>query len=176
MKFIETAIRDAYIIEAEKHQDERGFFTRAFCADEYIMHGLNPTVAQCNLSRSEKKHTLRGFHYQVKGAEEAKSVRCIKGRILDVIIDLRKNSPTFLRHIAVELSADNYRMLYVPENFAHAFITLEDHTEVFYLVSEFYSPGKERGIRWNDPLFRIDWPTDTPILSEKDRNHEDFVI
>ena len=176
MKFIETAIRDAYIIEAEKHHDERGFFTRAFCADEYIMHGLNPTVAQCNLSRSEKKFTLRGFHYQVEGAEEAKSVRCVKGRILDVIIDLRKNSPTFLRHIAVELSADNYRMLYVPENFAHAFITLEDHTEVFYQVSEFYSPGKERGIRWNDPLFRIVWPTDTPILSEKDRNHEDFVI
>lgn len=176
MKFIETAIRDAYIIEPEKLQDERGFFTRAFCADEYIMHGLNPTIAQANLSRSDKKYTLRGFHYQSAGAEEAKSVRCIKGRILDVIIDLRKNSPTYLKHISVELSADNHRMLYVPENFAHAFITLEDNTEVFYLVSEFYSPGKEKGIRWNDPLFQIKWPTDQPILSDKDQNHEDFEI
>ncbi len=176
MKFIETKFGEAYIIEPEKHQDERGFFTRAFCADEYIAHGLNPTVAQCNLSRSEKKHTLRGFHYQAGIAAEAKSVRCVKGRILDVIIDLRKNSPTYLQHLAVELSADNYRMLYVPEHFAHAFITLEDQTEVLYMVSEFYSPENERGIRWNDPLFQIKWPTDTPILSEKDKSHEDFVI
>ncbi len=176
MKFTETELKGAFIIDFEKREDERGFFARSFCADEYIEHGMNPTVAQCNFSRSEKKHTLRGFHFQVAGAEEAKSVRCVKGKILDVIIDLRKNSQTYGQHIAVELSAQNYRMLYVPENFAHAFITLEDHCEVFYLVSNFYSLGSERGIRWNDPAFDVNWPTNSPILSEKDATHENFEL
>ncbi|WKN31817.1 dTDP-4-dehydrorhamnose 3,5-epimerase [Porifericola rhodea] len=174
MIFTETKLAGAFIIDLKKIEDERGFFSRAFCAEEYKEHGLNPTVAQANLSRSEKKYTLRGFHYQVEGAEEAKTVRCIKGKILDVIIDLRKDSPTYCQHIAVELSETNHRALYVPEHFAHSFITLEEHSEVYYLVSNFYAPGKEKGIRWNDPHFKIDWPTEYPIVSDKDQNHPDF--
>lgn len=175
MIFTETKLKGAFIIDLKKIGDHRGFFARAFCQNEYKEHGLNPTVAQANLSRSQEKHTLRGFHYQVDGAEEAKSVRCIKGSILDVIIDLRKDSPTYCEHVAVELSAENHRTLYVPEGFAHSFITLEEDCEVFYLVSEFYAPGKEKGIRWNDPLFNVEWPTDNPVLSEKDANWPDFV-
>ncbi|MFP4291154.1 MAG: dTDP-4-dehydrorhamnose 3,5-epimerase [Cyclobacteriaceae bacterium] len=174
MIFTETKLAGAFIIDLKKIEDERGFFSRAFCANEYKEHGLNPTVAQANLSRSEQKYTLRGFHYQVEGAEEAKTVRCLKGSILDVIIDLRKDSPTYLQHVAVELSDKNHRALYVPEHFAHAFITLEEACEVYYLVSNFYAPGKERGIRWNDPQFDIDWPTDEPVVSEKDAKHPDF--
>lgn len=174
MIFTETKLAGAYIIDLKKIEDERGFFSRAFCANEYKEHGLNPNVAQANLSRSEEKYTLRGFHYQIEGAEEAKTVRCIKGKILDVIIDLRKDSPTYCQHIAVELSEQNHRALYVPEHFAHSFITLEAHSEVYYLVSNFYAPGKERGIRWNDPSFNIDWPTRQPIVSEKDQSHPDF--
>lgn len=174
MIFTETKLAGAFIIDLKKIEDERGFFSRAFCANEYKEHGLNPTVAQANLSRSEQKYTLRGFHYQVEGAEEAKTVRCLKGSILDVIIDLRKDSPTYLQHVAVELSDKNHRALYVPEHFAHAFITLEEACEVYYLVSNFYAPGKERGIRWNDPQFDIEWPTDEPVVSEKDAKHPDF--
>ncbi|MFP4504368.1 MAG: dTDP-4-dehydrorhamnose 3,5-epimerase [Cyclobacteriaceae bacterium] len=174
MIFTETKLAGAFIIDLKKIEDERGFFSRAFCANEYKEHGLNPTVAQANLSRSEQKYTLRGFHYQVEGAEEAKTVRCLKGSILDVIIDLRKDSPTYLQHVAIELSDKNHRALYVPEHFAHAFITLEEACEVYYLVSNFYAPGKERGIRWNDPQFDIDWPTDEPVVSEKDAKHPDF--
>ncbi|MFP4094111.1 MAG: dTDP-4-dehydrorhamnose 3,5-epimerase [Cyclobacteriaceae bacterium] len=174
MIFTETKLAGAFIIDLKKIEDERGFFSRAFCANEYKEHGLNPTVAQANLSRSEQKYTLRGFHYQVEGAEEAKTVRCLKGSILDVIIDLRKDSPTYLQHVAVELSDKNHRALYVPEHFAHAFITLEEGCEVYYLVSNFYAPGKERGIRWNDPQFDIEWPTDEPVVSEKDAKHPDF--
>jgi dTDP-4-dehydrorhamnose 3,5-epimerase len=175
MIFTETKLKGAFIIDLKKIGDHRGFFARAFCQNEYKEHGLNPTIAQANLSRSQEKYTLRGFHYQIDGAEEAKSVRCIKGTILDVIIDLRKDSPTYCEHVAVELSAENHRVLYVPEGFAHSFITLEEDCEVFYLVSQFYSPGKEKGIRWNDPLFKVEWPTDHPVLSDKDANWPDFV-
>ncbi len=174
MIFTETKLTGAFIIDLKKIEDERGFFSRAFCANEFREHGLNPTVAQCNLSLSKQKYTLRGFHYQTEGAEEAKTVRCIRGSILDVIIDLRKDSLTYCQHVAVELSAENHRALYVPEHFAHSFITLEDDCEVFYQVSEFYAPGKERGIRWNDPAFKVDWPTQQPIVSKKDANHPDF--
>lgn len=174
MIFTETHLKDAFIIDLDKKGDDRGFFARAFCANEYEEHGLNPNVAQCNMSRSSQKYTLRGFHYQIEGAEEAKSIRCMKGKILDVIIDLRKDSPTYCQHVAVELSEENHRMLYVPESFAHAFITLEEDCEVFYMVSNFYAPGKERGIRWNDPAIGVEWPTDQPVLSEKDQNWPDF--
>ena len=128
------------------------------------------------MSLSRPKFTLRGMHYQIDGAEEAKLIRCTKGKILDVIIDIRKNSETFGKHIAVELSEENYEMLYVPEGFAHGFMTLVENCEVSYQVSQFYSPGKERGIRWNDPMFNIQWPSQNPVISEKDAVHPDFKI
>lgn len=176
MEFIKTDLKDAYIIDLEKRGDHRGFFARTFCANEFAEHGLKTNFVQCNMSRSKEKHTLRGFHYQIDGAEEAKLIRCTKGSILDVIIDIRKGSPSYGKHIAVELTEENHRMLYVPEGFAHSFITLEEDIEVFYMVSEFYTPGKERGIRWNDPSFNVKWPTDSPILSEKDANWPDFEL
>lgn len=175
MIFHETKLKDAFILDLEKRGDHRGFFARTFCADEFKKHGLNTSFVQGNMSLSTEKHTLRGMHFQVDGAEEAKLIRCTKGAILDVIIDIRKDSPSYCEHIAVELTEDNYRQLYVPEGFAHGFITLTETIEVSYLVSEFYTPGKESGIRWNDPLFNIQWPTDSPILSEKDATHPDYV-
>lgn len=175
MIFTETKLKDAFEIELEKRGDERGFFARAFCEKEFAEHGLETRFVQCNMSFSADKHTLRGFHYQIDGAEEVKLIRCTKGSILDVIIDIRPDSPTYCQHIAVELTEKNHKMLYVPRGFAHSFITLEENIEVFYMVSEFYTPGKERGIRWNDPLFNVKWPTDKPILSDKDANHPDFV-
>jgi dTDP-4-dehydrorhamnose 3,5-epimerase len=176
MNFKETSLKDAFVIELQKREDERGFFARTFCRDEFAAHGLNTEYPQCNMSLSKDKFTLRGFHYQIDGAEEAKVVRCIRGALLDVIIDVRKGSPSYGQHLAVELSAKNYVALYVPEGFAHSFITLEENTEAFYMVSAMYSPGKERGIRWNDPAFGVQWPTDRPIVSEKDANWPDYVL
>jgi dTDP-4-dehydrorhamnose 3,5-epimerase len=175
MIFTKTILEGAYIIDLEKREDPRGFFARTFCANEFAQHGLNQTMYQGNMSLSRPKFTLRGMHYQIDGAEEAKLIRCTKGSILDVIIDIRPNSNTYCQHIAVELTQENYRQLYVPEGFAHGFITLEENCEVSYLVSQFYTPGKERGIRWNDPLFGISWPSSDPIISEKDAVHPDFV-
>ena len=174
MIFTETKLSGAFILELEKRGDHRGFFARTFCAKEFEEHGLRTSFVQANMSKSLEKHTLRGMHYQVDGAEEAKLIRCTKGRILDVIIDIRPDSQTYCEHIAVELTAENFKQLYVPEGFAHGFLTLEEDIEVTYLVSEFYAPGKEKGIRWDDPLFKIDWPIDTPILSVKDAKHSDF--
>ena len=175
MKFTETKLKGAFIIELEPFNDLRGSFARAYCANEFGVHGLNTAMPQSNLSISQPKHTLRGMHFQMDGAEEAKLMRCQKGSILDVIIDIRKDSDTYCEHIKVELTDKNNTMLYVPEGFAHGFITLEENCEVFYQVSEFYTPGKESGIRWNDPLFAIEWPTDSPVLSEKDAEHGNFV-
>lgn len=175
MIFTETKLKGAFIIDIQKREDERGFFARTFCADEFKAHGLNTVMPQSNMSLSKFKNTIRGMHFQVDGAEEAKLIRCTKGGILDVIIDIRKNSPTYCQHIAVELTEENYRMLYVPEGFAHGFCTITDNVEVSYQVSQFYTPGKEKGIRWNDPLFGIVWPTQNPIISEKDAVHPDFV-
>jgi dTDP-4-dehydrorhamnose 3,5-epimerase len=174
MNFTQTPLHGAYLITLDKKVDERGFFARAFCQSEYRDRRLNSSVVQTNISYSKEKYTLRGFHYQVEGAEEAKSIRCIKGAILDVIIDLRKESPTYCQHYAIELTDENKAMLYVPEGFAHAFLTLKPDTEVLYMVSQFYLPDHERGIRWNDPYFNIQWPTSQPILSKKDANHPDF--
>jgi dTDP-4-dehydrorhamnose 3,5-epimerase len=165
MIFTETKLKGAFIIDLQKREDERGFFARTYCADEFSKHGLSTHMPQSNMSLSKQKHTLRGMHFQIDGAEEAKLIRCTRGSILDVIIDIRKNSPTYCEHI----------MLYVPEGFAHGFITLVDNVEVAYQVSQFYTPGKERGIRWNDPLFGIQWPTQQPIISEKDAIHPNFV-
>lgn len=175
MIFIPTKLQGAFIIEPEKRSDERGFFARTYCADEFKKHGLAIAMPQSNMSLSIHKNTIRGMHYQVDGAEEAKLIRCTQGTIFDVIIDIRKNSPTYCNYISVELSQENYRMLYVPEGFAHGFLTLTNNVEVSYQVSQYYTPGKEKGIRWNDPLFAIDWQISNPIVSEKDGLHPDFV-
>lgn len=158
MVFNETKLKGAYIIEIETRNDERGFFARSFCQDEFSRHGLNPCIAQCNISYNRQKGTLRGMHYQTRPYEEAKTVRCTRGAIYDVIIDLRPQSPTYKQWTAVELSAGNHKMLYVPEGFAHGFQTLQDDTEVFYQISEFYHPECAAGIRWDDPAFGIEWP------------------
>ncbi|MBE9004986.1 dTDP-4-dehydrorhamnose 3,5-epimerase [Fortiea sp. LEGE XX443] len=170
MIFTATELQDAYIIDLEERSDHRGFFARTFCAQEFEAHGLKPTVAQCNLSYNYKKGTLRGMHYQLKPAAETKLVRCTKGAIYDVIIDMRPDSPTFLSHIGVELTADNHRALYVPEMFAHGYQALTDDAEVVYQVGEFYTPGYERGLRYDDPFFNIEWPLEVTVISEKDLN------
>ena len=170
MIFKKTALKDAWIIDLNKLTDERGFFARSFCVKEFEDHGIKFPVAQANVSYNHKKQTLRGMHYQREPHGEAKLVRCTKGCIYDVIIDVRSDSPTYGNWFGVELSEKNYQMLYVPEGFAHGFITLEDETEVNYQVSEFYTPGAEQGIRWNDPAFNIEWPLEPKIISEKDKS------
>jgi dTDP-4-dehydrorhamnose 3,5-epimerase len=170
MKFHETELKGAFIIEPEKREDERGFFARSWCQREFEQHGLVPTVVQANISCNRKKGTLRGMHYQAAPHEETKLVRCTRGAIYDVIVDVRPESPTFRKWIGVELTARNYKMLYVPEGFAHGFQTLADDTEVVYQVTQFYTPGAERGIRWNDPAIQIEWPEAVHSISEKDAN------
>lgn len=175
MIFRECALKGAFVIDLERREDERGFFARSWCREEFAAHGLITRLAQCNLSFSRRRGTLRGLHYQTTPYEEAKLVRCTRGALYDVMIDLRAGSPTYLRWEAVELSADSHRMVYVPEGFAHGFQTLEDSSEVFYQVSESYRPDHERGVRWNDPTFNIRWPHPEPILSPRDRRHPDFA-
>ena len=168
MIFTQTQLKDAFIIELEPRQDQRGFFARTFCAKEFAEIGLKPTVAQCNLSFNYKQGTLRGMHYQTAPATETKLVRCTQGAIYDVIIDMRPDSPTYLRHIGVELTAANRRALYVPEMFAHGYQTLTEAAEVMYQVGEFYTPGYERGLRYDDPAFGIAWPMAVTEISAKD--------
>ncbi len=175
MIFTETKLPGAYVIEVEKREDQRGFFGRTFCREEFEAHGLNSQVVQCNTSFNKRKGTLRGMHFQAVPFAEAKLVRCTSGSIYDVIIDLRPASRTFKQHFAVELSAANQRMLYIPENMAHGFQTLEDDTEVFYQMSQMFSAEHARGVRWNDPAFGIEWPADERIITERDRNYPDFV-
>lgn len=168
MIFTETKLKGAFILDLELRADDRGAFARTFCMKEFEEHGLKPTVAQCNLSFNYKAGTLRGMHYQTPPAAETKLVRCTKGAIYDVIIDMRPNSPTYMQHIGVELTADNRRALYVPELFAHGYQALTDGAEVVYQVGEFYTPGYERGIRYDDPAFGIEWPMPVTVISEKD--------
>ncbi|HXY02764.1 MAG TPA: dTDP-4-dehydrorhamnose 3,5-epimerase [Terriglobales bacterium] len=175
MIFRETRLAGAFVIEPEKLEDDRGFFARSWCEREFAEHKLNPRIAQCNISRNKKKGTLRGMHYQVAPHTEAKLVRCTQGAIFDVIIDLRAGSPTFKQHLAETLTAQNHKMLYVPEGMAHGFQSLEDNSEVFYQISEFYAPQYARGVRWNDPAFGISWPITDPIMLERDRNYPDFT-
>lgn len=175
MIFTETKLKGAFILDVKKLEDERGFFGRSWCQREMEEHGLNANVVQANVSYNHKKGTLRGMHYQLSPYEETKLVRCTRGAIYDVIIDLRPESPTYKQWIGVELTADNYRMLFVPERFGHGFITLEDNTDVTYQVTQFYTPGAERGIRWNDPAFNIEWPIEPVIISEKDKVHPDYT-
>jgi len=174
MLFKETKLNGAFIIEPEKLIDQRGFFARTYCLREFEAHGLNPQVVQCNISYNAKKGTLRGLHLQVPPNEEAKLVRCFRGAIYDVIVDLRPESKTYKEHFGVQLNPDNRLMLYVPEGFAHGFITLKDQSEVFYQMSEFYDPDNSRGYRWNDPAFNIKWPEKVNVISEKDRTYPDF--
>ncbi len=175
MKFVESNLKDAYVIELEPMHDVRGFFARAFCGREFEQHGLKPVVAQQNVSFNHKKGTLRGMHYQVRPAAETKLVRCTAGAIYDVIIDLRPESPSYLQHFGVELTAENRKALYVPELFAHGYLTLTDGTEVVYNVGEFYSPGYECGIRYDDPKFAIKWPVPIEVISDKDAKWAAFA-
>jgi dTDP-4-dehydrorhamnose 3,5-epimerase len=174
MIFTDTKLKGAYIIEIEKHVDNRGFFARSWCQREFEAHGLNPQLVQCNISFNKAKDTLRGMHYQAEPFEEAKLVRCTRGAIHDVIVDIRPDSPTFREYFGLLLTADNRRLLYVPEGFAHGFLTLEDNTEVFYQMSEFYAPDHAKGFRWNDPLFGIAWPSELQIISDRDLSYPDF--
>jgi len=174
MIFTETPLRGAYLIDLEKRGDERGFFARAFCEKEFGAHALATHFVQVNNSLSAQRGTLRGMHYQLAPKAETKLVRCIRGALYDVILDLRRGSPTFGRSFGAEVSAENRRMMYVPKGFAHGFITLGDHTEAFYFVDEFYAPEQERGIRWNDARFAIPWPIEPVVISDKDRAHRDF--
>jgi dTDP-4-dehydrorhamnose 3,5-epimerase len=174
MKFIPTILPGAYVIELEPIIDHRGFFARGFCQREFEQNGLRDHFVQCNVSWNKERGTLRGMHYQLPPHAEVKVVRCTRGAIYDVIVDLRSDSPTYCKWIGVELTADNYRMLYIPEGFAHGYQTIEPNSEVFYLVSQFYSSASERGVRWNDKAFNISWPLANPILSIKDQSYPDF--
>jgi dTDP-4-dehydrorhamnose 3,5-epimerase len=174
MKFEETKLQGAFLVHIEPKHDDRGFFSRSFCQREFAEHGLNTSIAQANISWNDKAGTLRGMHFQYPPAAETKFIRCTRGALFDVIIDLRPESPTFGEHIGVELSADNHAALYVPERFGHGFMTLEDNTEAFYQVGEFYTPAEEGGIRWNDPTLGISWPRTPDVLSDKDKSWPDF--
>ena len=174
MKFIKTPLKGACVIEVEPIEDSRGLFARSWCKREFESHNLDSKLVQCNISFNIKKGTLRGMHYQIEPFEEAKLVRCTRGAIFDVIIDLRAGSPTFKDWFAVELTDENRKMLYIPERFAHGFQTLKDNTEVFYQMSECHSSEHSRGIRYNDPSFSIWWPEDRRIISKKDQQYPDF--
>jgi len=168
MEFVKTPIEGVAILELEQRHDDRGFFARSFCQDEFAANGLLPDVAQCNISYNHVAGTLRGMHYQLAPATEAKLVRCIAGAIVDIIVDLRPGSPTYLEHVSVELSAANRRSFYVPPMFAHGYQTLLDDTEVLYQVSERYTPGMERGLRFDDPVLALSWPVPVSRISDKD--------
>lgn len=176
MIFSDTRLSGAYVIDLEKIEDDRGFFARAWCERELAERGLETRIAQCNVSFNIQKATLRGMHFQGPPHEEVKLIRCIRGALFDVIIDLRPDSSTFRRWAGFELSASNRSMLYVPRGFAHGFQTLEEDTETFYMVSEFYDPAAEGGVRWDDPAFGIEWPLGSPTeISDKDASWPDFT-
>lgn len=175
MRFNETTLPGAYLVEIEPLADERGFFARSWCCDEFAQHGLNAKLVQCDISYNKNRGTLRGMHYQAEPFAEAKLVRCTMGAIYDVILDLRRDSSTFGRWEAIELSAANRRMLYIPEGVAHGFQTLEDNSEVFYQMSERYHPECSKGVRWNDPAFGIAWPIAKLVISRRDREYAVFA-
>src|SRR5690349_147217 len=174
MRYIPLPLEGAYLIDLEQRGDERGFFARLYCEEEFRKQGLDDHFVQVNCSFSAQKGTLRGMHYQLSPNAETKIVRCIKGTVYDVILDIRPDSPTFGRSFGETLSAENRRMMYVPKGFAHGFLTLADDTEAFYFSDEAYAPAGERGIRWDDPRFDIRWPLQPVVVSEKDRAHRGF--
>ncbi|MFQ5700745.1 MAG: dTDP-4-dehydrorhamnose 3,5-epimerase [Acidobacteriota bacterium] len=175
MRFTETKLKDAFVIEPKKLEDERGFFARAYCLREFEQRGLSTRWAQCNISFNKKRSTLRGMHWQDPPHSEIKLVRCTRGAVYDVIVDVRPGSATFKQWVGVELTDANARLLYIPQGFAHGYLTLADDVEVFYQVSEFYHPESARSARWNDPVFGIQWPAEPTVMSSKDREAEDFT-
>jgi dTDP-4-dehydrorhamnose 3,5-epimerase len=175
VKFCSTPIAGAYLIELDRMNDERGFFARTFCRDEFAAHGLHREFVQGNVSFNARKGTLRGLHFQARPHEEAKLVSCTRGAIYDVIVDLRRQSSSFRRWASFDLTAENHRLLYIPEGVAHGFQSIEDGTEVSYLMTEMYHPDLARGVRWNDPAFAIHWPIADRIVSARDAGYPDFV-
>lgn len=175
MIFTETKLKGAYIVDIEKREDSRGFFARVFCQKEFEDHGLKPFIAQSNIAFNLRKGTLRGMHFQYPPAPETKFVRCTRGAIIDIIVDLRPESETFLQHVAVELSEDNHRGLYVPERFAHGYQVLRDNTETSYQVGEFYTPGVEGGLLYDDPQLNLEWPLSVSEISDKDREWKKYI-
>jgi dTDP-4-dehydrorhamnose 3,5-epimerase len=174
MIFRETKLAGAFVIDLEPRTDDRGFFARCFCEHEFAEHGLPTRFPQCNLSRNKGKRTLRGMHFQAAPHQESKLVRCVSGAIYDVVVDLRAGSPTYLAWVGVDLSAENGRSLFIPEGLAHGFLTLEDHTDVFYHMGDFFRPEGAMGVRWNDPRFGIEWPETPSVISERDATYPDF--
>ena len=174
MIFTQLKLQDAFVIEVEGSKDERGFFARTWCKKEFEANNLNINLVQANLAVTKKKGTLRGMHYQMAPYEESKLVRCTRGAIFDVIVDLRPDSATYKRWVGLELTADNHSMIYVPEGFAHGYEALTDDAEVFYQVSQFFSPEYERGVRYDDPAFKINWPITVQVISEKDKSWPDY--
>lgn len=175
MVFTDTGLTGAFLVDLVAVEDERGFFARSWCIREFEAQGLSPRLVQCNVSFNRARGTLRGMHYQVSPHQEAKLVRCTRGAIYDVIVDLRPQSATYLRSFGAALTADNRRAMYVPEDFAHGFLTLSDESEVFYQMSQFYTPDAGRGIRWNDPALAIEWPEPVRLVSDRDRTFPDFA-
>jgi dTDP-4-dehydrorhamnose 3,5-epimerase len=169
MIFTETKLKGAFVINLERREDSRGFFARAFCQHEFETHGLKPIIAQANIAFNRKKGTMRGMHFQFPPVAETKVVRCTRGAILDIIVDLRPESPTYLQHVAVELTEDNQSTLYVPERFAHGYQVLRDNTDTSYQVGEFYTPGCEGGLLHDDPRLGLEWPLAVTVISDKDR-------
>jgi dTDP-4-dehydrorhamnose 3,5-epimerase len=174
MKFEETSIPGVWIVDLERREDPRGFFARTFCEDEFAGRGLLTRFVQCNLSSNTRRGTLRGMHWQNEPKPEVKLVRCVRGAVYDVVIDLRRDSPAYCKWIGVELSAANGRALYIPAGIAHGFQTLEDDTDLYYHMGEFYAPSLAAGVRWNDPAFGIAWPLRDPVLSNKDAAYPDY--
>ena len=176
MKFEETALPGAFIVSLEPHQDERGFFSRAWCRKEFTDHGLSSELVQVDISYNKRRGTLRGMHMQIAPSQEAKLVRVTQGRIFDVIIDARPDSPTFKQHFSVELNAVNRLALYIPPGLAHGFLTLVDDSEILYLMSDFYAPELQRNLRWNDPAFGIDWPFEPLHIKARDAENPDWRV
>jgi len=172
--FCEAKIAGVFEVRPEPHHDERGFFARTWCQHEFEAHGLNSRLVQCSISFNARKGTLRGMHFQAGEHAEAKLIRCTMGAVYDVVLDTREGSPTFKQWVAVTLTAENRKMIYIPEGCAHGFLTLEDSTEVFYQMSEFYEAASGRGFRWDDPAFKISWPAKVEVISERDRSYPDF--
>jgi dTDP-4-dehydrorhamnose 3,5-epimerase len=170
MKFEPTPLQDAWVITLEPFRDDRGYFARAFCRREFEAHGIVDDMVQCNASFNNEQGTLRGLHFQSEPASESKLIRCVQGALYDVIVDIRPESPTYLQYFGVELSADNLKMVYVPRNFAHGFLTLKPDTAAYYLVGEYYTPECEQGLRYDDPALDIDWPAPIRTISDKDRD------